>query len=157
KARIYVANANSDTLSIIDPLRGAVVGEIATTVVEGAPPVLGWLRGSNPNAVGVAPDERTLYVTNGGNNTLAVVALDGDKGRVAGLVPTGFYPHAVSVSRDGAYLYVAHGKSPTGPNPGGPWSDKTQGFRSVDPGASNQYAPQLTYGGLVSFPRPTSK
>ena len=152
--RVYVANANSDTVSVLDPTAGRVLFEIPTASGPFAPGAVGALRGSNPNSVALSPDERTLYVTNGGNNTLAVIALDDGGGRVTGLVPTGFYPNAVSVSRRGDRLFVAHGKSPTGPNPGGPWSNQTTGFQSVDPGRGNQYAPQLTRGGMISLPVP---
>jgi YVTN family beta-propeller protein len=147
--RVFVANANSDSVSVLDTASGRVVADIPT-----APPVAATLRGSNPNALALSSDEKTLYVTNGGNDTLAVIALEGDQGRVAGLVPTGFYPNAVSVSSRGNRFFVAHGKSPTGPNPGGPWSDRDRGFKSVDPGTSNQYAPQLTRGGLLVAPVP---
>ena len=129
------------------------------------------LRGSNPNALALSPDEQTLYVTNGGNNALAVLALSardaggapargpGDPGgqsRLLGLIPTGFYPHAVATSRDGASLYVAYGKSPTGPNPGGPWSDRAGARRSPYlPGVANQFTLQLTGGGLLALPTPS--
>ncbi len=156
-SRVYVANANSDTVSVIDVAAGRAVTEIATTAAPSAPRAALALRGSNPNALALSPDERTLYVTNGGNNTLAVIRLreGGGGGDVVGLVPTGFYPNAVSVSARGERLFVAHGKSPTGPNPGGPWSDRARGYMSSDPGTLNQYAPQLTRGGLLSFPVPS--
>ena len=32
-------------------------------------------RGANPNSLAFSPDERTLYVTDGGTNAIAVVAL----------------------------------------------------------------------------------
>jgi YVTN family beta-propeller protein len=155
--RLYVANANSDTVSVVDVAAGKVVSTIGTAAVPSAPESARTLRGSNPNAVALSPDEKTLYVTNGGNSTLAVVRLDADRGEVIGLVPTGFYPNAVSVSARGERLFVAHGKSPTGPNPGGPWSDKPKGYRAIDPGLQNQYAPQLTHGGLLSFPVPAKE
>jgi YVTN family beta-propeller protein len=149
-SRVYVANANSDSVSVLDATGVArVVADIST-----APREAGTLRGSNPNAVALSPDEKTLFVTNGGNDTLAMIALEGDHGTPLGLVPTGFYPNAVSVSSQGNRVFVAHGKSPTGPNPVGPWSDHERGFRSVDPGAGNQYTLQLMHGGLLSVPVP---
>jgi YVTN family beta-propeller protein len=158
--RLYVANANSDTVSVLDPSRGVVLASIATAAPKAALPSLAGLRGSNPNALALSPDERTLYVTNGGNSTLAVVALapDGAGGEVVALVPTGFYPNAVTLSADGARVFVAHGKSPTGPNGYGPFSpiertDPADGRRR-SPRAGNQYSLQLTHGGLLSFPLP---
>jgi YVTN family beta-propeller protein len=160
ETRLFVANAGSDSVSVVDPDSGRAVAEIPTMGPPAALPgaVLG-LRGSNPNALALSPDERTLYVTNGGNNTLAVIALDArsDGGQVAGLVPTGYYPHAVSVSRDGRWLYVAHGRSPPGPNPHGPWW--RMGRSPPQPeGASggNEFVFQLEHGGLLAFPTPSA-
>lgn len=156
--RLYVADAGSDAVSIVDLAAGRELTRIPTTApVDSVPPGLAPLRGSNPNALALSPDERTLYVTNGGNSTLAVLALDatGSTGRVTGLVPTGLYPNAVSVSRDGRWLYVANGRSVPGPNPRGPWWD---GSRARDnpyaANGGNQYSLQLEHGGLLAFPVP---
>ena len=67
-----------------------------------------------------------------------------------GLIPTGWYPNSVSVSRTG-WMYVANAKSPTGPNPDwcygyGPTSFQPNCF------PANQYNPQRTKAGLQSFP-----
>ncbi|HEX8793910.1 MAG TPA: beta-propeller fold lactonase family protein [Polyangiaceae bacterium] len=157
-AHLYVANAGSDTVSIVDVASGREVATVPTMAPPGAlPPQVTPLRGSSPNGLALSPDERTLYVTNGGNSTLAVVALDasGGAGQVAGLVPTGLYPTAVAVSPSGRWLYVAHAKSPTGPNPRGPWTDS--GLSAMHPYAEqggNEYAFQLHRGGLLALPVP---
>ena len=152
--RLYVANANSDTVSVIDRDAGAVVTEIPTTAPDDAPAAIRALRGSNPNGVALSPDEKTLYVTNGGTSTLAIVSLS-DTPRVVGLVPTGFYPHDVTVSADGASLFVAFGKSPTTANLHGPWSDVLRSREkpyAIAPG--NEFSLQLQHGGLHAFPTP---
>ncbi len=159
RARLYVANANSDTVSVVDTERGVVLASIPTAAPPSADAEsLLTLRGSNPNALALSPDERTLYVTNGGNNTLSVIALDaapGAGGSVGGLVPTGFYPTAVSLSHEGSRLFVAHGKSPSGPNPFGPWSPIEQvETKPTRPQIGNQFSLQLVHGGLLSFPLP---
>src|SRR5207237_10321525 len=73
--------------------------------------------GSGSNALALSPDGATLYVANGTNNCLAVVRLgakscerDGRAGpsRLAGLIPTGWYPGAVAVSADRTKLFVAN-------------------------------------------------
>ena len=157
-------------MSVIDTVRGQVTNEIPTAAPDGvAYAALRTQRGSNPNALALSPDGRWLYVTNGGNSTLALIHLDaaqsgsaaskgdddGHLGRVVGLIPTGFYPNAVALSLDGRHVFVAHGKSPAGPNPLGPWSDVARA--RVDPyasGVGNQFALQLTHGGLLAFPIP---
>ncbi len=160
-AHVYVANANSDTVSVIDTRTVSVVAELPTAAPKDGPgAVLRTVRGSNPNALALSPDGRTLYVTNGGNNTVAVLALgaDGATADVTGLIPTPFYPNAITLSRDGGRAFVAYGKSPTGPNPGGPWVDRAHRARApYGPGASNQLSLQLTKGGLLSFPLPSAE
>ncbi|HEX5270468.1 MAG TPA: bifunctional YncE family protein/alkaline phosphatase family protein [Gemmataceae bacterium] len=113
---VYVANAASDTVSVIDRRTDTVVETIAIRP-EGRLPF-----GSGPNALAVSPDGGTLYVANGTNNCLAVVRLgtigfdadpgDGrpEKSAVVGLIPTGWYPGAVVLSPDGKTLYVANVK-----------------------------------------------
>jgi YVTN family beta-propeller protein len=112
---VYVANANSDTVSVIDTTKDTVV-ETIDCKPEGRLPF-----GTGTNAVAVSPDGVTLYVANGTGNCVAVVALGSDAGgppaegearpsRVAGMIPTGWYPGAVSVSADGKRLFVANVK-----------------------------------------------
>jgi YVTN family beta-propeller protein len=112
---LYVANANSDTVSVIDTTRDEVVETIPCRPESRLP------FGSGANAVALAPDGATLYVANGTNNCVVVVRL-GEKvsesdapgrpehSRVAGLIPTAWYPGAVRVSADGKRLFVANVK-----------------------------------------------
>jgi YVTN family beta-propeller protein len=147
---LYVANANSDSVSVIDVARGVVTATLATAAPPGSPALR--LRGSNPNALSLSPDGSRLYVTNGGNNTLAV--LDLASKRVVGLVPTGEYPTAVAVSADGAHLFVVYAKSAAGPNPLGPWSVPRAQRKPYTSGRGNQYALQLERAGLLALPTP---
>jgi YVTN family beta-propeller protein len=112
---VYVANANSDTVSVLDAAKDEVI-ETMKCRPEGRLPF-----GSGTNAVTLSPDGGTLYVANGTNNCVAVVRLatkscegGNDNFRpnstVAGLIPTGWYPGAVLVSKDGKTLYVANVK-----------------------------------------------
>ena len=101
-------------------------------------------KGANPNNLTLSPDESTLYVTNGGENAVAVVHLSRflNNSRVTGLIPTGWYPNSVSVSRDGGTLYIVNGKSAAGPNP------------QEETGSANQYIWQLTKAGFQTVPAP---
>ena len=126
QSRLLVATDNADLVYVIDTRRNEVVDAIKTTAPAGLVPHRTLPTGSSPNSLALSPDERTLYVTNSGSNSVAVIDLDaGDRdhdgdghGRVLGLIPTGWFPNAVSVSRDGKMLYVVNGKSNAGPNPG---------------------------------------
>jgi YVTN family beta-propeller protein len=104
---LYVANASSDTVSVIDTSKDEVV-ETVNCRPEGRLPF-----GSGSNAVALSPDGVTLYVANGTNNCIAVIRLAGGHtpvARIVGLIPTAWYPGAVRVSDDGKQLYVANVK-----------------------------------------------
>jgi YVTN family beta-propeller protein len=110
---LYVANANSDTVSVIDTRTDKVVETIPCRPEARLP------FGSGSNALALSPDSATLYVANGTNNCLAVIRLgkaareNGNAeraSRLAGLIPTGWYPGAVLLSPDGKRLYVANVK-----------------------------------------------
>jgi DNA-binding beta-propeller fold protein YncE len=155
-SRLYVACDNSDSVAIVDTATDTLLTQFSVTAPTAvlANPRRGF-RGSNPNGLALAPDERTLYVTDGGTNALAVVGLDADRGAVTGLIPTGWYPNSVSASNDGRHLYVVNGKSPTGPNPRGCRNttsvqrDALAGCRSA-----NQYDLQLIRAGFLVLPVP---
>lgn len=100
--RLFVANANSDTVSVVDTQTDTVVHSISVRP-EGKAPI-----GSAPNALAVSPDGKTLYVANGANNAVAVVSLQ-QRPELRGFIPTGWYPTAVAPTRDGKRLWVASG------------------------------------------------
>jgi YVTN family beta-propeller protein len=110
--RLFVANANSDTVSVIDTAARSIIETIKVAPTQALP------LGSAPNAVALSQDGRVLYVANGGNNSVAVVDLGtlvGGPGsepasRVVGFIPTGWYPGSLRVSSDGAILFVANVK-----------------------------------------------
>src|SRR5947207_4597914 len=89
-ARLYVANGNSDAVSIIDTRRDAVVRTLAIA------PFRETRIGLAPTAVALSPDATTLFVTLGGANAVAAYGLPG--GQLKGLVPTGWYPTSIDVS-----------------------------------------------------------
>src|SRR4029077_13023113 len=66
---VYVANANSDTVSVIDTRTDTVVETISCRPEHRLP------FGSGTNALALRPDGGTLSVANGTNNCLAVVRL----------------------------------------------------------------------------------
>ena len=98
--RLYVANANSDSVSVIDTR----ANKVEKTFDVKPSPRLPF--GSAPNALELSPDGGTLYVANGGNNLVAV--LDAATGKMQGLIPTGWYPGALDVSRAGQMLCIAN-------------------------------------------------
>lgn len=159
QARLFVVNGGSDTVSVVEVASGRILAELKTAAPPPLQPGLGDLKGANPNSLALSADEETLYVSNGGTNTVAVIDLASQS--VRGLVPTGWYPHSVSIGN--GTLYIANGKSPTGPaakncrntlevpRPRGP--DKA-GQLPLACRANNQYVLQLVHGGLLSLPIP---
>jgi len=165
---LYVAQDNSDQVAVINTAANTVSEEISAI----APPGLladtaNRYTGASTNNVALSPDESTLYVTNGGANSLAIVPLSGPAPHaVAGLVPTGWYPTSVSVSADGGTLWVANNKSDPGANPGHVNGSTARLTQTTFPGgnaaaatasyASNQYVFQLEQSGLLTTPVPAA-
>ena len=96
--RLYVANGNSDAISVIDTQRDSVIRTIAVA------PFRERKTGLTPTAVALSPDGGTLFVTLGAANAVALYGLPG--GNFRGLIPTGWYPAAIDVSADGSALAV---------------------------------------------------
>jgi DNA-binding beta-propeller fold protein YncE len=154
---LFAVADNTDSVVIVDVATDRILAEIKTTAPSSVFPNSRGFKGSGPTGLALSPDEKTLYVTNGGTNSVAVVRLDHDldDSRVVGLIPTGWYPNSVSVSLDGELLYVVNGKSNTGPNPKG--CRRTFSIVSGDRpcSASEQYVLQMEKGGFSVIPRPT--
>jgi DNA-binding beta-propeller fold protein YncE len=154
QSTLYVAQDVTDSVGVINTSSNQLVDNIPVTAPQGLLPE--WrskFKGNDTNSVTLSSDEKTLYVTNGAMNDVAVVQLGAPKqSRVIGLIPTGWYPSSVSVSHDGNFMYVANYKSPTGPNPG--YCHGLTSAQSEQCNASNQYDLQLIKAGLQSFPTP---
>ena len=101
---LYVANGNSDYISVIDPQTRQVTDSIAVGLFDGAKQYVG----STPNALALDSTGTTLYVANGLDNAVAVVSLS-EKNRarqVRGYIPTQAYP--AGLVRLGNILYVCN-------------------------------------------------
>lgn len=151
---LFAAADNSDSVVVIDTSTDRVAASIKTTAPEAVFPNREAFKGSSPNGLALSPDERTLYVTNGGTNCVAVIRLekDVDEARVVGLIPTGWNPSSISLNREGSALYVTNSRSNAGANP-----KACRGSLIADRScvSVNQYILQLVKGGLLSIPRPT--
>ncbi len=135
--RLYVADGNSDSISVIDTQAGRVVASTAIApFVERAP-------GLAPTALALAPDGHTLYVALGGANAVAMYDVGGSAAAVhlLGLIPTAWYPATLDASADGKYLAVGallgmgsgSGKSPGSPGKIGRYVHAVRGSVSVLP------------------------
>jgi len=152
---LFVATDNADAVEEINTATNAIIQSIPTVAPAGKLSMPEQYRGVDPNSLALSPDEKTLYVTNGGTNSVAVIDISGSNAKVTGLIPTGDYPNAVSISPDGKYFYVVNGRSTPGPNPG---NCSTNGYSSTAYDAcngANQYVLQISKAGFLSGPVPT--
>jgi YVTN family beta-propeller protein len=106
RSRLYVANSDGDSVSVIDTIRDEALRrepKIDVRLANSGP------GGVGPQGLALSENERTLYVANSKANAVAVVTL-GTKGRsrVSGFIPTGNYASAVAVV--GESLLIANGK-----------------------------------------------
>ncbi len=94
-----MANGNSDSVSVIDTAKMAVLQTfaIAPFAVKAA--------GIAPTALALSKDRATLYAACGGINAIAV--MDARTGTMRGLIPTAWYPNGLSISQDGEWIAVS--------------------------------------------------
>src|SRR6266581_1094329 len=90
--RAYVANAGTNTVSVIDTASNTVVATIPVGIF--------------PDAVAVTPDGTRAYVANKGTNTVSVIntATKTVSATVAGLL----VPDGVAITPDGTRAYVTN-------------------------------------------------
>ncbi|MEA3245242.1 MAG: bifunctional YncE family protein/alkaline phosphatase family protein, partial [Gemmatimonadota bacterium] len=100
--RLYVPNANSDSVTVVDTRERRRIGGFAIA------PFRERKAGLAPTSAALAPDGATLYVTLGGVNAVAVYDVSRGDAAAAlrGLIPTGWYPSTVDVSPDGRTIAV---------------------------------------------------
>jgi YVTN family beta-propeller protein len=113
---LYVANANDNTVSVIDTRRHLVIETLNAALFPDSP------SGSTTNGLALSEDEKTLYVANADNNCLAVFDVSHPGNSISkGFIPTGWYPTCVRSARN--TIYISNGKglssqaNPHGPTP----------------------------------------
>jgi YVTN family beta-propeller protein len=103
KSQLFVACANSDIISVINTETDEVNDKISVRMESDLP------FGSSPNALTISPDGKLLYVANGTDNAICVIET-AKPYRIAGFIPTGWYPGSVVTNSLGNYIYVANVK-----------------------------------------------
>ena len=99
---VVVANAASDTVSVIDTRKDQVVETIWPK------PNPADLFGASPNALAFDASGKTLYVCNGTHNAVAVVAFRPGRSKLLGLLPVGWFPGAIVPDARRNALYIAN-------------------------------------------------
>ncbi|MGY4386193.1 YVTN family beta-propeller protein [Pedobacter sp. UYP24] len=106
---VYIANGNSDEVSVISTSTLQNIESIPVKLMPGKKSFIG----DTPNALTIDPDGTTLYVANGMDNAVAVVKLGSQVAKrgsgsseVKGFIPTEAYPGGLAI--DGNNLFVTN-------------------------------------------------
>lgn len=120
KKHVYLTNSNSDFVSVID----SKTDTISETINVRLDNTMNSYFGDSPNGLAVSSDGTILYVANGMDNALAIIALgkkacttaSADHSQISGFIPTAAYPSSISILND-TILYVTNLESlgPTRP------------------------------------------
>lgn len=109
---LYVANAESDTVSVADVATDKV--RVKATVLLRPSNVVD-LPGVSPSGLALSPDEKTLYASLGDFNAVGVI--DTRTNELSGYIPVGWYPTAVAAAAQGDSLLVVNGWGTKAMNP----------------------------------------
>ena len=133
-SRVYVANAGSDSVTVIDALNAKTLatmesknpaphglalsrdgsrlyatspaaGRLAVIDTRTLETIASIYTGSRCHGVALTPDDRFAWVANTGENTVALI--DTATLRIVGNIATGKGPVDLAFSRDGAFAYIA--------------------------------------------------
>jgi YVTN family beta-propeller protein len=142
---LFVANANDNTVTVLDTRTGRAVETISVTLYPNSP------RGSTPNSLALSPDEKLLFVANANINAIGVFSVEKrGHSRCLGFIPSGWYPTCVRVTPDGRRLLITNGKGNVArANPGGP--------QPVRGSSKAEYIGQLFRGSLSVVELPPRK
>lgn len=102
KELLAVADSDGDTVTLIDPRAGKKLATI------GLRPPIEPTFGHEPTGVAFSEDGRTLFVSCGGINAVAVLQNESNVWKLVGHIPTAWYPIALR-QREGK-LYIACSK-----------------------------------------------
>ena len=119
----YVSNASNDNISIIDYKNHKLLGDIPIKVDSR----IDKYRGLLPFGLTLSKDEKTLYVALLGFNAVAVIDIESKTTK--GLIPSGWGPTRVQLSKDDKELYIITCRGlGAGPNGGKGFVSPPQGY-----------------------------
>lgn len=119
---VYVSNATNDNISVIDYKNHKIVDHIQIKVDRR----IDRYRGLLPFGITLSKDEKTLYVALLGFNAVAVI--DVATKQTKGLIPTGWGPARVLLSKDEKEIYIISCRGlGAGPNGGKNFIKPVQG------------------------------
>ena len=137
--RIYVSNANDDTIQIYSTSNLQLIHTISLAPV----PSMAHLRGVIPCQMALDQSNHSLYVCESGLNAVGVI--DTNTNKLVGQIPTGWYPLDIKLEPNTQTLVVATQKG-LGHGPQGPLNPRLPG--------DERYGLAPTPGMLETFPVP---
>jgi YVTN family beta-propeller protein len=144
-ARIFVAAANTNNVFAVSVSAAKELNLVESINIAMTPrqPL-----GMTPSALGLSADGQRLFVACSDANAAAVIAVDNERSRVEGFIPTGWYPTAVRGLANGA-LAILNGKglrsysnAKNGPNP----SKRPEPAHTGEPAAPVAFVGRLQTG-----------
>jgi YVTN family beta-propeller protein len=102
---LVVANAGSDTLSVIDTRTDKIVETICARQNPGD------MFGAQPNALAFDKSGKKLFVCNGTQNAVAVFQFKPGASKLLGLIPVGWFPGAIAFDASRKQICVANIKN----------------------------------------------
>ncbi|MFZ9877177.1 MAG: beta-propeller fold lactonase family protein [Chitinophagaceae bacterium] len=153
--RLFVCNANDNTVSVIDLNTKRVVETLDAALYPNS------LSGSTSNSIAINAKTNQLFIANADNNCIAVFDIKEKSHSVPeGFIPVGWYPTSVRIINN--KLWVANGKGMSSkPNPFGPSPLRKReevihhGFKTK-PGNEVEYIAGLFKGSLSIIDMPTA-
>ena len=143
---LIVANAGSDTLSVIDTRNDKIIETICTRQDPGD------LFGAQPNALAFDKRGKTLFVCNGTQNAVAMIQFKPGQSKLLGLIPVGWFPGAVVHDARRNAVYVANikdiARTMEKPRPG---LGKNTGFNTKEYAGSLSLVPVPTEKQLAAY------
>lgn len=113
KKFLYVANGNSDNITVIDANKNKVAEVIPVSLFNNNKDLVG----DSPNALKISDDGKLLYVSNGMDNAVAVVQLGSNasatgsgKSTIKGFIPTEAYPAGMEIVNNTLYVTNIEGE-----------------------------------------------
>jgi YVTN family beta-propeller protein len=134
---LVVANAGSDTLSVVDTRTDKIVETICARQNPAD------LFGAQPNALAFEKKGKTLFVCNGTQNAVAVFHFKPGKSKLLGLIPVGWFPGSIAYDAKRKEIDVANLK------------DLSPGIQSHT--GETEFNTKEYYGSLSLVPVPSNK
>ncbi len=132
---LVVANAGSDTLSVIDTRNDQIVETVSARQNPGD------LFGAQPNALAFDKGGDRLFACNGSQNAVAVFDFKPGQSQMRGLIPVGWFPGGISFDAARKAVYVANIKG-------------IGSTRNIPPGEPVKFNSHESYGTLSLVPVP---